>query len=327
VTVGSTIFLSYQDGVAGGAPYGKFLIKRGYVDVGAKLTPILSARVTPDVTQDASGETRLRLKYGYALASWERFGAIASPYVEFGMVHTPWIDFEEKVDRYRMQDTLFLERVGIMSSADLGIMAAGLLGGLMPEEYRKSVSGGYPGRWGSFAVGIYNGGGYAASEQNTDKVVEARLSVRPLPDVVPGLQVSVFGVHGKGNSAAGPQWTTRMASLTYESRRLNAVASYLRGRGNAKGDAVDGSGRALERDGWSGFVEGKLSPRWSVIARREEFRPDTHRSGVGTARTIAGVACHLGGGNDVLLDRDEVSYRGTAAPKDTRTQLTLQLKF
>ncbi len=327
VRIGSTIFLSYQDGRTAGADYSRFLIKRGYLDLSAKLTPSLAARITPDVTQDTSGETRLRLKYGYAVASAPRLGWITAPYVEVGMVHTPWIDFEEKVNRYRMQDTLFLERVGIMSSADLGVMAVGLLGGTMPEEYQRSVSGGYPGRFGSFALGVYNGGGYTASEQNTNKAIEGRISIRPLPELAPGLQVSCFGVSGKGNTAVMPEWTTRMAAVTFESRQVNVVAIYLTGSGNSKGDAVDSAGRALQQDGWSGFIEGKLSTRWSLIARHEGFTPDTRRPSITTRRTIVGVAYHLGRGNDVLLDYDEIRYDGTTKPKDSRTQLTLQVKF
>jgi hypothetical protein len=327
VKVGSTIFLSYQDGTSAGAAYSKFVIKRGYLDLTARLSSRLSARITPDVTQDASGEMRLRLKYGYGAFSAGTAGWATGSYVEFGMIHTPWIDFEEKVDRYRMQDSLFLERVGIMSSADLGIMAVGLLGGEMPGAYTKGVSGAYPGRYGSFAVGVYNGGGYTVAEQNTNKVVEGRLSVRPLPGAVPGLQVSYFGVSGRGNSAARPQWTARMVSLTYSSRAVNAVGSYLTGRGNARGDAVDVGGRSLDREGWTGFVEAKLSPTWSVIARRDEFTPDTRSTSMRTTRTIFGVAYHVGNGADVLLDRDELTYGGTLKPSDERTQLTLQIKF
>jgi hypothetical protein len=327
VKVGSTIFLSYQDGTAAGVAYSKFVIKRGYIDLTARLSPRLSARITPDVTQDASGEMRFRLKYGYGVFSAGTAGWARGSYVELGMVHTPWIDFEEKVNRYRMQDSLFLERVGIMSSADLGIMAVGLLGGETPEGATSGLSGAYPGRYGSFAVGVYNGGGYTVAEQNTNKVIEGRLSIRPLPASVSGLQVSYFGVSGRGNTAARPEWTAHMVSLTYESRPLNAVVSYLAGRGNARGDAVDPSGRALDREGWTGFVEGKLSPAWSVIARHDEFTPDTRSTSVTTRRTIVGVAYHLGRGTDVLLDRDELTYGGTATPSDARTQVTLQLKF
>jgi hypothetical protein len=327
VKLGSWMFLSYQDGEASGAAYSRFTVKRAYLDLTAAVAPDVSARVTTDVTQDSSGDWKVRLKYAYAVLNLPQAPSVVRPYLEFGIVHTPWIEFEEKVDRYRMQDTLFLERVGIMSSADAGAMVAGVLGGEMPAEYQKGVSGAFPGRYGSFAVGIYNGGGYTASEQNTDKVLEGRLSLRPLSAIAPGLQVSYFGVRGKGNTASEPEWTANVAALTFESRILNAVGIVLSGRGNSKGDAVDAGGRALERRGWSGFLEGKLSPAWSVIGRLDDFTPDVRSARVSTRRTIAGVAYHMVAGVDVLLDRDDLAYRGTARPSDTRTQLTLQLKF
>jgi hypothetical protein len=327
VRVGSTIFLSYQDGKTAGVSYSKFVIKRGYIDVTARLSSQLSARITPDVTQDISGETRLRVKYAYGLLSASTLGVRTRLSVEFGLVHTPWIDFEEKVNRYRMQDTLFLERIGIMSSADGGVMVAGLLGGEMPENYQQGVSSAYPGRLGSFAVGLYNGGGYTSSEQNTNKVIEGRLTFRPLPTIAPGLQISYFGVHGRGNTAAQPQWSANMASLTFESMCVNLVASYLMGTGNSRGDAVDADGHALDRRGWNAFVEAKLSRRWSLIARRDQFTPDTRSMSITTKRTIGGVAYHLSKGNDLLLDYDEIRYDGTTKPKDTRSQLTIQIKF
>jgi hypothetical protein len=327
VKVGTTMFLSYQDGKANGGEYSKFTVKRGYLDVTGALTPNLSFRLTPDVTQDSTGDFKVRLKYAYAYVTAGRLGSVSRPFVEFGMVHTPWIDFEEKINTYRMQDSLFLERVGTMASADLGLLVGGQLGDELPAEAQKRASGNNPGRWGSFAIGIYNGGGYTATENNTNKAIEGRLSIRPLPEIAPGLQISYFGVSGKGNVASQPDWTASMASLTFESPYANLVGSYLTGTGNAAGTAVNTVGTALNRKGWSGFVEGRLSADWSLIARHDELTPDTTVTAVKTKRTIGGVCYHLGKGYDLLLDYDEITYEGTAKPKDARTQLTFQLKL
>ncbi len=327
VKVGTTMFLSYQDGKANGDEYSKFTVKRGYLDVTGALTPNLSFRLTPDVTQDSAGDFKVRLKYAYAYVTAGRLGFVSRPFVEFGMVHTPWIDFEEKINNYRMQDSLFLERVGTMSSADLGLLVGGQLGDELSAEAQKRASRNNPGRWGSFAIGVYNGGGYTATENNTNKAIEGRLSIRPLPDIAPGLQISYFGVSGKGNLAARPGWTANMASLTFESPYANLVGSYITGTGNAAGTAVNTAGTALDRNGWSGFVEGRLSADWSLIARHDELTPDTSASAVKTKRTIGGVCYHLGRGYDLLLDYDEITYEGTAKPRDTRAQFTFQLKL
>lgn len=328
VKVGGTAFLSYQEGQAGGADYAKFVIKRAYINLGATLSPWFSARITPDVTLDtATGETKYRLKFAYGMFSAPALGVITRPYLAAGMVQTPWLEFEDRIDPYRMQDTFFLERIGLISSADVGVVAGGLLGGDTPAAFQESVPGASPGRYGSFAVGIYNGGGYTASEKNTNKPIQGRLTIRPLPGLVPGLQVSGFGVTGKGNTPANPDWTLSAGAVSFESRWATVMATYVRGKGNLSGTAADAAGRSLAYEAWSGFAEAKLARTWSVIGRYDLATPDTHVTDVKTARTIAGVAYHLRQGNDILLDRDVVRYQGTSKPDDARTQLTLQIKF
>lgn len=328
VRVGATGFISYQDGQTSGSDYSKFVVKRAYINVNAAITPYFSARITPDVTQDATtGETKYRLKYAYGTFSTARLGLLTKPYVAFGMVQTPWLDFEEKIDRYRMQDALFMDRAGLISSADVGVVVGALLGGELPEEYQKTVSSAFPGRYGSFAVGVYNGGGYAASEQNTDKPIEGRLTIRPLPDVIPGLQVTYSGISGKGNTVAEPKWALSSGALTFESRYLNLVGTYLTGKGDLAGKALDARGNALDRTGWSAFVEVKPTPEWSVLGRYDDFKPDTTKHIKNYSRIIAGIAYHLAKGNDLLLDYDLVRYDDQSKPDDRRTQLTLQFNF
>jgi hypothetical protein len=328
VRVGATGFLSYQDGRSGGAEISKFVVKRAYINVNAAINRYFSARITPDVTQDATtGETKYRLKYAYGVFSAPTVGVLTRPFVSFGMVQTPWLDFEEKIDRYRMQDALFMDRAGLISSADVGVVVGALFGGEISEEYQKTVSSAFPGRYGSFAIGVYNGGGYATSEQNTDKAVEGRVTLRPLPELVPGFQVTYSGVSGRGNTAAGPKWSLSSGALTFESRYLNLVGAYLTGKGDLAGKAVDPRGIALGRNGWSAFFEARPDPRWSAIGRYDFFRADTANPGKDTTRTIVGAAYHLGKGNDLLLDYERLRYNDPAKRDDTRAQLTLQFNF
>jgi hypothetical protein len=48
---------------------------------------------------------------------------------------------------------MFLERNGILNSADYGICFLGLLGGEMDEDYKKNVNKNHAGKYGSFAIG------------------------------------------------------------------------------------------------------------------------------------------------------------------------------
>ena len=106
---------------------------------------------------------KVRLKYAYAKFHLPDWGVLTRPEVEVGMAHMPWLDFEEHINLYRMQDTMFMERNGLFNSADLGVTFLALLGGTLPDEYQKKVSKHYPGRWGSVSFGVYNGGGYHAA--------------------------------------------------------------------------------------------------------------------------------------------------------------------
>ena len=328
IKLGGTGFISYQGGKSSGSDYSKFVIKRAYLNLTAQISPYFWTRITPDVTQDATtGETKYRLKYAYGSFSLPQLGFLTRPFVSFGMVQTPWFDFEEKINRYRMQDTLFLERAGLIASADVGVALGGLLGGEMSADYQNTVSSAFPGRYGSVLVGIYNGGGYTASEQNTNKPLEGRLSLRPLPDLVPGFQVSYFGVVGKGNTAAAPDWSLSSGTLSFESRWVNAATTLVTGRGNLAGNAVSTHGAPLDRDGWSAFAEGKPMSAWSVIGRYDYFKADKTTPSSVTKRAIVGVGYHMGRGNDLLLDYDRLRYENAAKPTDSRAQLTLQFNF
>ena len=184
VKIGGTWYLSYQGLDANPEA---FLIKRGYINIETQVLPYMTARITPDVTLDATGDLKVRLKYAYAKFHAPDLGFVTRPEVEVGVTHMPWLDFEERINLYRMQDTMFMERNGLFNSADLGVTFTALFGGTLSDDYQQSVSTYHPGRWGSLSFGVYNGGGYYAAEKNDNKVLEGRLTLRPLPDDLPGL--------------------------------------------------------------------------------------------------------------------------------------------
>ena len=334
--IGMLAYLSYQDGrryegVPGDTEhFSRFTLKRGYLNVTKQIAPHLEARLTPDVHQDSTGDWKARFKYLYGKLKWRGKGLLQKPYLEVGLAHMPWLDFEEHVNRFRMQDAMFMERSGLFNSADVGVMFGGNLGGELPESYRRNVNSHYAGRYGSFQIGVYNGSGYHAQEQNTDKVVEARVSLRPLPTAAPGLQLSLFGLSGKGNIKAEPDWSAFNAMVSWESPRLVLTGQYVTGTGNQKGSAVDASGRSLDRDGYSAFSEFRLGARrdLSLIARYDHFDPDTDNPASDQQdRWIAGVAWQFLKGNYWLLDYQNVQHDTPLIPDENRVQLTLQLKY
>ncbi|HMK50449.1 MAG TPA: hypothetical protein VK435_10380 [Thermodesulfovibrionales bacterium] len=335
-------YLSYMSGegkdVGGsagdGADRNKFAVKRGYFRVTKEFMPWFDAHLTLDVTQASikdsslSDSVQVRLKYLYGKFKLPDVAFLTKPNIEVGMVHIPWLDFEENLNFYRLQDTMFIERNGILNSADFGVTFTSLLGGEMPDDYKKNVNSHYAGRYGSFQAGIYNGGGYSTSEKNKNKVVEGRLTVRPLPDIAPGLQFTYFGTTGKGNTDADPDWTTNLAFGSFESEPVVLTGQYYWGKGQQNG------ANETEKKGYSFFTELKLYNmikdsvnKFSVIGRFDHFDPDKDTSSDENNRYIAGLAYYFDKPhkNMVLLDYDTVNYKQSDKKDDKRVQLTLQV--
>ena len=335
-------YLSYMNGegkdVGGSAGDGegrnKFAIKRGYFRFTKEFMPWFESHITFDVTQASvkdsslSDSVQVRLKYIYGKFKLPDMAFLTKPNLEVGLVHIPWLDYEEHTNYYRMQDTMFIERNSIFNSADFGLTFTSLLGGEMPDEYKKNVNSHYAGCYGSVQAGIYNGGGYHASEKNENKVMEGRLTIRPLPDIIPGLQLTYFGTTGKGNTDAEPDWTTNLAFGSFESEPVVLTGQYYWGKGQQNGS------NETDKDGYSFFTELKLynmfkdpMNRFSVIGRYDHFDPNTDQKDDENNRYIAGVAYYLDKPhkNMVLLDYDHVDYKASGKKDDNRVQLTLQV--
>lgn len=331
-------YLSYQngeDGQGSGDGFNQFVAKRGYLTVQKEFSPWFSGRMTLDITtvkdpedepedkpNNLDGSMALRIKFLYGQFNFPDFGFFTQPFLEVGVVHMPWLDYEEHVNFYRCQDTMFLERNGIFNSADLGLTFVSLLGGKMDEDYQKRVSHYYPGRYGSMAVGVYNGSGYHAAEKNDNKVVEGRLTLRPLPDTVPGLQLSYLGVYGKGNKETNPpDWRVNLGFVQFEHEYFTLTGQYYVGKGNQKGSDEK------DKDGYSIFGELKPNKRFSIFGRYDRFDPDSDTDDDENTRYIVGVAYHLDKQhkNMIVLDYDHVDYEQKNKSDDKRVQLTLQV--
>jgi hypothetical protein len=346
--------LSYFDYSAGeeedGDHFNRFRVTRGYINIKWKLTPWLGFRITPDAHQDAFGDFKLRLKYLYAELRPPDQGFLTDMKSEVGIGHMPWLDFEEHINPYRLQGTMFIERAGTFNSADLGLSIRGHLGGQLDSEYQDKVSHYYPGRWGSWHVGVYNGGGYHADENNKNKVPEWRISVRPLPDLLPGLQVHYLGLYGKGNRenvAHFPDYRVHLCALSYQNEWITFTGQYARTRGNNKGSlVVPGTDDALRGEGYSFFFNTKLpvlDRKLNAFARYDHFDPDRKdRVTPGSDNydlANAGLAWEFFGHWMLLLAYERIMYEDNNGglgkvpglnmnlADDWRVQTALQIKF
>ena len=329
VQLSTQLFLHGVKGSSGGTDYSRFYIGRAYFTGKFTPAPWFGARVTMDAHQTKdNADWSVRLKYAYGVFDAGNLGPVVSgANVEFGMVHTPWLDFEEHVNRYRMQGSMFMERNGLFNSADLGVTASGNLGPKLGDDYTKHVSKASPGSFGSFALGVYNGGGYAAQEANENKTLEGRLSVRPLGPLFPNVQLSYFGIYGKSNSPAAPPWRLHAGMLSFEHEYAVVTGTVVTGRGNQKGDALDGD-RGRKFTGYSAFGELKLP--WidsGVFGRFDRFTWDRAGDKKPSDRVIVGAAYWFFHHNAIVADWDWLNEHDDTKPDTKEVKLTLQVEL
>jgi hypothetical protein len=289
-----------------------FNVARTYLNVTGRISPIVSFRVTPDITRTSNsggttdGSLTFRLKYGYAQFDLDQFtGAWTGTWIRAGIQQTPFIDGAESVYRYRFQGTMFAERDGGMSSADAGVSAHTNL----PKGY------------GDVHVGLYNGEGYTKAEVNDQKALMLRATVRPLPETASalrGLRLTAY-VH-RDHVMRNAERHRFIGSAWFEHARVNAGVDYLTREDRATPDTD-----AVDSDGLSFFVTPFLETKgdgFELLLRHDAFRPDTTAS-LRRHRTIAGVAYwmpHVGGRATaaLMLDLEQVRYSND--PDDRPTE-------
>lgn len=336
-----------ESGVAGDdtRSLNRFTLTRGYLTVKKRILPWMSARTTADIHQDSDEDWKFRLKYLYAELRPQDMGPFTQMKAEIGQGHIPWLDFEEHVNPYRAQGTMAVERAGLLNSADVGLSLRGNLGGELTDAKKRTGNHHYDGRYGSWHVGVYNGGGYHAKEKNDNKVLEGRLTLRPLPDALPGLQLSYFGITGKGNADPGPDYTVNDVMASYEHPMGIVTAQYFQSTGNAKGSLVDGTGDALDTEGYALFgriVAPGTHRKLTAFGRYDHFDADKDAVVADDADYdlyIAGLAYDLHHGNMVLIDYETVRYGddsgglgkspsvGNHLGDDQRVQVVYQIKY
>ena len=333
--VGTTTYIRYEymerdDGAGGTTDVSRFNVKRGYLDIRKPITDYLSFRITPDVHQDDSGDWKVRIKYLHAKFTTDGNEVFGKPYAEVGIAHVPSLDFEQHINLFRMQGTMFMERIGLLNSADLGLLVGANFGAELPEDYRDNVNSSYAGRWGSFQLGLFNGGGYHGEANNNTMAMEGRLTLRPLPSAVPGLQISVMGINGKGNTADAPDWTVLNGMVSFESQYVNATGQYYGGTGNQKGTAVDGIGNSLDQSGYSAFAELRMPEHkeYSLFSRFDRFDTDVNdpTSDI-RKRFIIGFAWQFYRGNYWVVNYDGLHHSLAGVPTEYSIEVTLQMKY
>ncbi len=291
-----------------------FHLKRGYFTIKTRLNDIFSVRYTQDITTDTEGNdmgnVEMRLKYLLLRVDLKNIDFLKNTFLEFGLVHRPWVEYEQKIMGYRVQGKMFTDRYDLVSTADFGVSFAGLIGGEINQEFQDRVSSYYPGRYGSFSLGVYNGGGYHALEKNNNKVIEGRLSLRPLPDFMPGFQVSYTFSYGKSNTPwNNADYRLNVFHLSSVSEKHKLMLQFYSGLGGYNGDYTDEDGFSYRNEGYSGFAEIMIpNTKFAVFSRYDKFI--SHQDIDRVQNTFIAGLTYRFLSNKVLLNYDQNEYMG-----------------
>lgn len=338
LSLGGVAFVDYSFGQTGGATrsnYNRFTLQRVYVNIKKEITPWLKVRVTPDIKSGSTvtGDYTIRMKYTYADFLTPDLGPITNNDIRAGLGHTPMLDFEESINGYRMQGPMFQDRSHLITSSDIGVSVLGNFGGKLTKEQTEEVGNHhYNGRYGTYHIGVYNGGGYGATgENNQNKSIQGRLTVRPLPDILPGLQLTYLGITGKGNASTNdtvtgkPQtWTNNTGMLSFQHRYAVLTAEYMSGKGSNGGD----TSYARKKKGYSVFgkVTVPMFDKVSVFGRYDELDPDKDVANDKVKTYIGGVSYRIHGDNYIMAAYEKTQDQ-TKANDDKKGQIVLQIAF
>jgi hypothetical protein len=335
IKIGALIFADYtyqnapkaKDAAGNDINSNSFNVARTYINVTGNISHLVSYRITPDVTRATQAGTSLdgsmafRLKYGYLqvnLDDWMPKGT----YVRFGMIQTLLVDSVEGIYRYRFQGTVFPEREGYLSSADVGV------------SFRTT----FPQNYGDVQVSVFNGEGYSKPETNNKKAFEARVSLRPLPrhPILRNWRLQGF-VHQ--DSVMNDAARNRSAfDTTFEHPNLNLGFDYLWTRDKASSVQTAGVDKnpTLDGKGWSVWLTPKkpFANGSSIegLVRYDHMKPGgTASAGAITSpdgrnqRTIAGVAYWFPRQGSVsaalLVDYEQVKYSNWTPARPTQERL------
>ena len=294
--------------------FNAFDITRGYININGQLARRFRFRFTPDIRRatdgSLSGSLVVRIKYGFL-----QFDDVTGPgsWVRFGLHQTPWLDFQESINRYRVQGQMFAEREGLIpGSGDFGI---GLLAPL-PHGY------------GEVQAGVYNGEGFTQPDVNKYKSVQARVTVRPFVKrgLAHGFRLS--GFVNAGWYAADQPRHLGIVMGSYEHPHFVATIE----RVFATERPLATTPADVDRSGTSGFVEVRQGLQGLAgLLRVEAFDPDTGAPDNSRRRVIGGPAYWLYWSRvrlGFVLTNERVDYdAGALRPSENRLLLQTHVEF
>jgi hypothetical protein len=300
-----------------------FNVTRTYINVSGSLNKVLKFRITPDIAREISsgdsldGSNLFRLKYAYAEIALDQWtGRFTETWIRFGQAPTPFVEGRDAVYRYRWQGPLMPEREGLISSSDMGLSAHTSL----------------PGDYGDVQVSLINGEGYQHREVNSQKALQARVTVRPgaasSSALVRALRVTAF--YDFDHYMRNADRKRGIYGVSYENGHANVGAEIVRSRDVREPDAAVQTGR-----GWDVFVTPFFQEKGKGLEglfRFDHWTPDTSKSDV-RRRLVTGLSYWWspdGPGKftaAVMLDYESVTVATPSFLQPAQRRLTLHTQL
>jgi len=313
IRIGVLSYVQYDAELTNRDAFNVFDLTRGYININGQLSKNVRFRLTPDVRRitDSSLAGTLVLRVKYAFVELDNVKAARS-WVRFGAHQTPWLDFEESIDRYRVQGTMFSEREGLIpGSSDFGV------------GYFTPV-----GKYVDIQTGVYNGEGYAQTDVNKYKSAQGRLTLRPFADrgIANGFRLS--GFYSAGWYAADRPRRIGIVMGSFEQTHLVGTLQYLKATESPSAVAP----RDIDRNGSSGFLEIRQGMNgWAALARLDLLDSDEALDNNSQRRIIAGGAywfvwprSRVG----LVVTNEQVHYDAAAArPQENRLLVQTHVEF
>ena len=314
VRVGVLSYLQYSAELENREGLNAFDVTRAYVNINGQLADRVRFRFTPDVRRvtDGSLAGSLTVRVKYAFLQLDNVGRSGS-WIRFGMTQTPWLDFEESINRYRVQGTMFSEREALIpGSADFGV------------GYFSSL----PGSYGEFHAGIYNGEGFTQSEPNKYKSVQGRLTLRLAPGRGLANYFRISGFYNAGWYSEDRPRRMGIVMAHYEHPKLVATVQ----RVDATESPLNVPPGDIERSGWSAFVEPRQGPLgWAGLLRIESFDPNNSIVDNTHQRVIGGVAYWLAWNRarlGLVATNEQITYDDAdGRPDENRILVQTHIEF
>jgi hypothetical protein len=323
IRVGVLSYLQYAAELENRDGYNAFDVTRAYANVNGQLSSNVRFRFTPDIRRfpDPTGAlgNSLVVRVKYAFAQFDHLGPARS-WARFGLHQSPWLDFEESINRYRVQGTVMAEREGLIpGSADFG------------ASYFTPLPRGY----GEIHGGVYNGEGFTQVEANKYKSLQGRLTIRPLPGrgAANGLRLS--GFYNAGWYSRDRPRRLGIVMGSFEHRHVVATIQRVMGAENPLAPTGLCNGLPcgeFDRRGWSMFLEPRQGPTgWAGIARIDRYDPDADTADTSLRRVIVGAAYWLTWNTarlGLVATSERVHYDAGAARSDeNRILLQTHVEF